>query len=134
MRSCVDWEAGEAGNFRTEGVRPALQQASKKGMNICWFIQSIFIIIPTRQQVLTRMRGSVGYLDATDECEDVNTCTSAKGRRINVGKPASSIPISTTQFLPVQIRYQTNQAPKPYVPVSTTNISTTKSAHITGTS
>jgi hypothetical protein len=92
------------------------------------------IIIPTRQQVLTRMRGSVGYLDATDECEDVNICTSAKGRRINGGKPASSIPISTTQFRPVQIRYQKNQAPKPYVLVSTTNISTTKSAHITGTS
>jgi hypothetical protein len=28
----IDWEAG---NFKIDGERPALKQASKKGMNIC---------------------------------------------------------------------------------------------------
>jgi hypothetical protein len=62
-------------------------------------------IIPTRQQVLTRMRGSVGYLDAT-ECEDVKYLYICKGRGSNGGKPSSSIPISTNNFYQFQIRYQ----------------------------
>jgi hypothetical protein len=69
----------------------------------------------------------------TTECEDVNICTSAKAEVAIGGN--QHLPFQSQQTITTSFKSGTkNQAPKGYTLVSTTDISTTESAHITGTS